>query len=78
MEKCHIIHGICENKDKDTDDFDIKSLKSDINIYLNIEQIDRTHRIGSFEKKVGNRRYRPIRVRLVAKDRMRKLKRAKK
>ena len=51
MEKCHIIHGICENKDKDTDDFDIKSLKSGINIDLKIEQIDRTHRIGSFKKK---------------------------
>ena len=51
MEKCHFIHGICENKDKDTDDFGIKSLKSDMKFDMKIEQIDRTHRIGSFTKR---------------------------
>ena len=51
MEKCHFIHGICEKKDKDTDDFGIKSLKSDMKFDMKIEQIDRTHRIGSFKKR---------------------------
>ena len=65
MEKCHFIHGICENKVKDTDDFGTKSLKSDMNIDMKMEQIDRTRRREVLKKYIGNRRYRPIRVRLV-------------
>ena len=55
-----MIHGISGNKDKDFDELVIKTLKSEMNIDMKIEQIDRTHRIGSFKKDSGNRKSRPI------------------
>ena len=36
-----------------------------MNIDMKIEQIDQTHRREVLKKDVGNRRYRPMRVRLV-------------
>ena len=46
-----MIHGISGNTDKDFDELVIKTLKSEMNIDMKIEQIDRTHRIGSFKKR---------------------------
>ena len=60
-----MIHGISESKDEDTDDSVIKTLKSDMNIDMKIEQIDPTHRIGSFKIGGGNRKSRPLIVKLV-------------
>ena len=55
-----MIHRISGNTDKDFDELVIKTLKSEMNIDMKIEQIDRTHRIGSFKKDSGNRKSRPI------------------
>lgn len=52
-----MIHRISH---KDTDDLVIKTLKSDMNTGMKIEQIDGTQTIWSFKKDSGNRKSRPI------------------
>ena len=59
-----LIHSISENKDESTDNLVIESLKSDMNIGMKIKQIDPTHRIRVFKSDGGNRKSRPITVKL--------------
>ena len=60
-----LIYDISENKDEDTDYLVTKTLKSDMNIDMKIEQIDRMHIIGSFKKDGGNKKCRLIMVNFV-------------
>ena len=51
-----LIHGIKEEKDENTDNVVIKFIQDDLQEEINIEDLDRTHRIG----KVNNGKSRPI------------------
>ena len=53
---CLLIHGIKEEKDENTDDVVIKFIQDGLQEEINIEDLDRTHRIG----KVNNGKSRPI------------------
>ena len=53
---CLLIHGIKEEKDENTDNVVIKFIQDDLQEEINIEDLDRTHRIG----KVNNGKSRPI------------------
>ena len=57
---CLLIHGINENKDEDTDDIVIKTLNSDLNLDLSINDLDRTHRIGKSRVVNATTKSRPI------------------
>ena len=70
-----MIHDISGNKDKDTDELLIKTLKSDMNIDMKIEQIDRTHRIESFKKDSGNRCDMPMDVTFLSIKKFQKVRR---
>ena len=62
---CLLIHGISENKHKDTDELVWKTLKSDMNNNLKIEHFDQTHRTESFKKGGCNRKSIPAIVKFV-------------
>ena len=51
-----LIHGIKEEKDENTDNVVIKFIQDDLQEEINIEDLDRMHRIG----KVNNGKSRPI------------------
>ena len=53
---CLLIHGIKEEKEENTDNVVIKFIQDDLQEEINIEDLDRTHRIG----KVNNGKFRPI------------------
>ena len=53
---CLLIHRIKEEKDENTDNVVIKFIQDDLQEEINIEDLDRTHRIG----KVNNGKSRPI------------------
>ena len=53
---CLLIHGIKEEKDENTDNVVIKFIQDDLQEEINIEDLDRMHRIG----KANNGKSRPI------------------
>ena len=55
---CLIIHRIKEERNENTDDIVLKFIQDDLQEEINIEDLDRTHRIG----KVNNGKSRPITV----------------
>ena len=58
---CLLIHGIKEEKDENTDNVVIKFIQDDLQEEINIEDLDRMHRIG----KTNNGKSRPIIVKFV-------------
>ena len=43
---CILIHGVQENQNEDTDEVAINKIKSEMDLEISPEDIDRTHRIG--------------------------------
>lgn len=59
---CLLVHGIEENKHEKTDDLVIETLKSNLEIDISTNDIDRTHRIG--KPRGSGEKPRPIIVKL--------------
>jgi len=61
---CLLIHGVPEDKDKDTDELSIKFCKNHLQIDLTLAEISRSHRIGKL--KSPNEKPRPIIIRFTS------------
>lgn len=53
---CLLLHGIPEDKEEDTDELVLKTLKDDLALQIDEKELDRTHRIGKPRKAGENPR----------------------
>ena len=55
---CLVIHGTPESEDDNTDEPNLTILNEDVNVGISLDNIDRSHRLGS--KKTVNTKPKPI------------------
>ena len=52
---CLLLHGVEENSDESTDDVAVAIISDNLGISINVDDIERSHRLGPFNKE--NKRY---------------------
>ena len=53
---CLLLHGVKENTNEDTDDIVVKTISENLDIHLQKEDLDRTHRVGKGNRSDGKAR----------------------